>query len=76
MKGESEMNGSSPKLSAYTAYRAMLFEARKTAQAILEEIDRGRAVPRDTVDWGHVGSMNHVGAELKEILRFMRGEEE
>lgn len=66
----------SPELSAYTAYRAALFEARKTAQSILEEIDRSRAVPRDQVNWGHVGSMNHVRHELKEILRFMRGEEE
>ena len=65
-----------PELYAYVAYRAMLFDARKIAQTILEEIDKCRAVPRDQIDWGHVGSMNHVGHELKEILRFMRGEED
>lgn len=65
-----------PELSAYTAYRAALFEARKAAQTILEEIDKGRAIPRNEVNWGHVGGMNHVKHELKEILRFMRGEED
>lgn len=65
-----------PELFAYTAYRAALFETRKAAQTILEEIDKCRAVPRDQVNWGHVGSMNHVYSELKEILRFMRGEED
>ena len=63
-------------LSAYMAYRAMLFDAKKIAQSILEEIDKCRAVPRDQINWGHVGSMNHVGHELKEILCFIRGEEE
>ena len=70
------MTNTSPELSAYVAYRAMMLESKKIAQAILEEIDRQRAIPRDQVNWGHVGSMNHVGTELKEILRFMRGEEE
>lgn len=70
------MTDSSPELSAYVAYRAALLEARKTANSILKEIDKCRAVPRDQVNWGHVGGMCHVNAELKEILRFMRGEED
>ena len=70
------MENKPPELSAYVAYRAMLLEAKKTAQAVLEEIDKARTVPRNEINWGHVGSMNHIGAELKEILRFMRGEEE
>ena len=62
--------------NAYTAYKAALRDARQAAHAILEALDNEQRKPEREVNWGQVGSMNHIKEELSEILRFIRGEEE
>ena len=60
----------------YMAYRAALRDAKKAAHAILEALDNEQRKPEMEVNWGDVGSLDHVQEELAEVLRFMRGEEE
>lgn len=62
--------------SAYTVYKARLRDAKQTAHAILEALDNEQRKPEREVNWGDVGSLNHVQEELADILRFIRGEEE
>ena len=62
--------------SAYTAYKAALRDAKQAAHAILEALDNEQRKPEREINWGDVGSLDHVQEELTEILRFMRGEEE
>ena len=71
MKGDGTMYP-----SAYTAYKAALSNARRAAHAILEALDNEQRKPEREVNWGDVGSLNHVQEELADILRFIRGEEE
>ena len=63
-------------LSAYEEYKSSLRDAKKSAHAILEALDNAQRKPEMEVNWGDVGSLNHVQEELAEALRFMRGEEE
>lgn len=63
-------------LSAYMAYKAAIRDAKKTAHAILEALDNEQRKPESEVNWGNVGSLDHVQEELSEILRFIRGEED
>lgn len=62
--------------SAYTAYKAALSNTRRAAHAILEALDNEQRKPEREVNWGDVGSLNHVQEELAEILRFIREGEE
>lgn len=57
-------------------YKAALRDAKQAAHAILEAMDNEQRKPEREVNWGDVGSLNHVQEELAEILRFIRGEEE
>lgn len=63
-------------LSAYMAYKSALRDAKQAAHAILESLDNAQRKPEMEINWGDVGSLNHVQEELAEVLRFMRGEEE
>lgn len=60
----------------YMAYKFTLRDAKQTAHAILEALGNEQREPEREINWGNVGSLNHVQEELSEILRFIRGEEE
>lgn len=60
----------------YMTYKAAIRDAKQAAHAILEALDNAQRKPDREVNWGDVGSLNHVQEELAEVLRFMRGEEE
>lgn len=63
-------------LSAYEEYKSSLRNAKQAAHAILEALDNAQRKPEMEINWGDVGSLNHVREELAEVLRFMRGVEE
>ena len=56
---------------ALIAYVGAIAEMRKTLEVLLEHANDHLGTAPDDINWGHVGSANHVNELLGEITGFL-----
>ena len=59
--------------SAIAAFVARIEEARQLLAAISASLDDHLGYSPDGINWGHVGSLRHVIAMLKEVETHLEG---
>jgi hypothetical protein len=59
--------------SAPDAYAAAHAEALALLAQLQQRIEDMPAPDTDGINWGHVGSMGHINAQLRELLSFVEG---
>jgi len=57
--------------TALSAYAAALAEMRETLALLTDHADDHLGVAPEDVNWGHVGSANHVNELLAEVAGFL-----
>ena len=62
--------------TALSAHTAAIAEMRETLTALLAFANDDLGVAPEKVNWGHVGSAQHVNEYLHECARFLRLEEQ
>jgi hypothetical protein len=65
------MNVSTPNEQAQDAFIASLAKSAMLAERIQETLNNHLGVNPDTLNWGHVGNIQHVQELLEEIAEFL-----
>ena len=61
---------------ARDAYAAQALTVLRTLEELQAWADTLHDAEPESVNWGHVGSLEHINSELRDVLRFARNEEE
>jgi hypothetical protein len=59
--------------SAPDAYGAAHAEALALIDSLRDMIEDMPAPDSDCINWGNVGTLRHINAQLRELLRFVKG---